>query len=258
MTSQHDKAVAFSQLHVKGDPVIIFNVWDAGTAKIMEELGAKAIATGSWAVAIAHGYEDGEKLPLELALANLERVVASVSIPVSLDFESGYGQTPAAVKASAAQAIAAGAIGINFEDQNIEANELYSVADQSARIEAIRQAADEAGVPLFINARTDIFLNNAPETHSDAHLEEAIVRAAAYKTAGASGFFAPGLADAEKIRTMCEQVALPVNILVRSNTPSLKEMAALGVARISYGGGSYRIAMNAFREAGRAALAMEG
>lgn len=257
MTSQHEQALTFTTLHIKGDPLIIFNVWDAGTAKALAAVGPKAIATGSWAVSDAHGYTDGEKIPLELVLANLERIVASVDIPVSLDFESGYGQTPEAVKSTVAQVIAAGAIGINFEDQDIEADVLYSVADQSARIAAIREAADEAGVPLFINARTDIFLNNAPETHSDAHLEEAIVRASAYQTAGASGFFAPGLADAEKIRTLCEQVAVPVNILVRPTTPSLKEMAALGVARISFGSGSYRVAMKAFTDAARAAVAME-
>jgi 2-methylisocitrate lyase-like PEP mutase family enzyme len=256
MTSQYEKAITFAQLHVKGAPLILFNIWDAGSAKAIAEVGAKALATGSWSVAAAHGYEDGEKIPLELVLANLERIVFSVKVPVSLDFESGYGRTPEAVKTSAANVIAVGAIGINFEDQDIEADDLYSVGDQSSRIAAIREAADEAGIPFFINARTDIFLKNAPETHSDAHLEEAIIRASAYQNAGASGFFAPGLVDPEKIRTLCEQVALPVNILVRPTTPSPKEMAALGVSRISYGAGSYRIAMKAFIDAGRAALAM--
>jgi 2-methylisocitrate lyase-like PEP mutase family enzyme len=255
---QAQQASTFTALHVKGQPLIIYNVWDAGTAKLIVEAGAPAIATGSWAVAAAHGYQDGENIPLELVLANLERIVFSVNVPVSLDFESGYGRTPEAVKTSVANVITAGAIGINFEDQDIEANELYSVADQSARIAAVREAADEAGIPFFINARTDIFLNNASDTHSDAHLEEAIVRASAYANAGASGFFAPGLVDPEKIKTLCEQVSLPVNILVWPGTPTPKEMASFGVARISYGAGSYRIAMKAFVDAGRAALAMEG
>lgn len=257
MASQTEHAQTFTALHVKGNPLIIFNVWDAGTAKIMAEAGAKAIATGSWAVAVANGYEDGEKIPLDLVIANLQRVIASVDLPVSLDFEGGYGRSPADVRAAVSKVIEAGAIGINFEDQIIGGDSLYPIDEQVARIEAIREAANKAGVPFFINARTDIFLNHSPDTHSDAHLEEAIIRAAAYAGAGASGFFAPGLVDAEKIRILCDQVSLPVNILVRPNAPSLKEMAALGVARISFGSGSYRIAMNAFRQAAQSALALE-
>lgn len=257
MTSQTEHAQAFTALHVKGDPLILFNVWDAGTAKIMAEVGAKAIATGSWAVAVAHGYADGEKIPLNLVIANLQRVIASVDLPVSLDFETGYGRSAADVRAAVSKVIEAGAIGINFEDQLIGAGSLYPVDEQVTRIEAMREAANKAGVPLFINARTDIFLQNDPATHSDAHLEEAIIRAAAYAGAGASGFFAPGLVDAEKIRVLCEQVTLPVNILVRPNAPSLKEMAALGVSRISFGSGSYHVAMNPFRQAAQSALALE-
>lgn len=256
MTSQQEHATVFAELHIKGDPLILFNIWDAGSARALAEIGAKAIATGSWSVAAAHGYADGENLPLPLVIANLARIAASVDLPVTLDLESGYGQTPGEVKVVAEQVIAAGAIGINFEDQITDEDQLYSVEAQSARIAAIRQAADEAGIALFINARTDIFLNAEPAAHSAAHLEAAIMRAAAYAEAGANGFFAPGLADAALIEALCEQVLLPVNIMLTANTPPLRQMAQLGVARISYGPGPYRQVMSALKEAGRAALAL--
>src|SRR5687768_140522 len=198
MTTQKDHAITFKNLHIKGDPLILFNIWDAGSAKIAEKIGAKAIATGSWAVAVANGFKDGETLPLELALANLQRIVASVDLPVTIDLESGYGRTPAEVKNTVARAIEAGAIGMNFEDQIIGEEGLYSIEEQSARITAAREAADEAALPFFINARTDIYIKAYPD-HTEAHLQEAISRAQAYAAAGASGSFAPAVYTPEWI-----------------------------------------------------------
>ncbi len=249
MTTQTEYAQLFTQLHVKGSPLILFNIWDAGTAKVIQEIGAKAIATGSWAVAAAHGYGDGEKLPFETVISNLKEITASVNLPVTLDMESGYGRTPDQLQANIRQVIAAGAVGINFEDQIIGGEGLYSIDEQAARIRAIRQAAD---IPLFINARTDIFLKN--RAYDDGHLEEAVQRAAAYAEAGANGFFAPGLTDARSIQILCERSPLPVNILMLANVPSSQELAALGVARISYGANPYRQMMEALKEAGRKAL----
>src|SRR5512145_2200588 len=117
--NQQEYARAFRKLHVPGNPVILFNAWDAGSARVVANAGAKAIATGSWSVAAAHGCDDGERLPLELAIANLERIAAAVALPVTIDLEAGYGIPPAAVAASVAQAIAAGAIGCNLEDRII-------------------------------------------------------------------------------------------------------------------------------------------
>jgi 2-methylisocitrate lyase-like PEP mutase family enzyme len=253
MTTQTERATTFANLHIKGDPLILFNVWDAGSARAAEEIGSKAIATGSWGVAVAHGYKDGETLPFDLVIGNLQRIVASVSLPVTVDLESGYGNSAAEVKSSVARAIEAGAIGVNFEDQIIGQSGLYAIDEQCARIAAAREAADEASVPLFINARTDIFIKAYPD-HTEAHLQEAIARAKAYAEAGASGFFAPALYRPEWIEALCEQSPIPVNIMVMDNTPSNQEMAALGVARISYGAGPYRLAMNAFKEAGRVTL----
>ena len=138
MVTQKEKAEAFRNLHVKGSPVILFNIWDVGSARTIEQAGAKAIATGSWSVAAAHGYDDGENIPLALVLANTKRIVESVSLPVTLDFETGYATDLSGLKDNIRNVIAAGAIGINFEDRIIDADELQSIADQSARIAAIR------------------------------------------------------------------------------------------------------------------------
>jgi 2-methylisocitrate lyase-like PEP mutase family enzyme len=254
VSTQIEKATTFAKLHVKGDPLILFNAWDAGTAKAVRDAGSKAIATGSWAVAAANGYPDGEQLPLDDVIANLRRIVANVDLPVSLDFESGYGRLPADLSANIARVIEAGAIGINFEDQIVGGEGLYAVEEQASRIAAIREVADRAGVPFFINARTDVVLMLDPKTHSEAHLEEMITRAQAYAKAGADGFFAPGLADANFIGKLVAATPLPVNIMKLPYTPSNQDMAALGVARISYGAGPYRQMMNALTEAARAAL----
>ena len=249
MSTQKEKADSFKSLHVKGSPVILFNVWDAGSARAIEQAGAKAIATGSWSVAAANGFEDGEKLPLELVFANLERIVRSVALPVTLDFEGGYASKPAELKENITRLIAAGGIGINFEDRIVGGGGLYSSEDQSARIAAIREAADATGVPLFINARTDVFLQTYPAENDETQLAEALRRARDYAGAGASGLFVPGLRDPNLIEKLCSNSPLAVNIMVLPDTPPTKTMAELGVARISHGAGPYRQMIQALKEA---------
>lgn len=254
MTTQKERAEQFRRLHVKSNPLIIFNVWDAGTAKALSEAGARAVATGSYAVALANGYADGENVPLDLVIENLRRIVDAVALPMSLDFEGGYAVEPTAVRKNVARVIDAGAVGINFEDRIVPGRDLYSIEQQCERIRAIREAAAEKGVPFYINARSDVVLPLPPAEHTQPHLEQLIERARAYADAGASGFFAPGLVDPELIGKLCEASPLPVNILVMPGVPTSKELANLGVARISYGGGSYRTAMGAFKEAAQKAL----
>lgn len=249
MVSQKEKAETFGRLHVKGSPVILFNCWDAGSARTIEQAGAKAIATSSWAVAVANGFEDREKTPLDLALANLERVVNSVSVPVTMDFESGYASEPSELRVNIEKVIAAGAVGINFEDQVIGGKGLYSIEDQSARIEAVRKSANDTSIPLFINARTDVFLKADRANHDHVLLEEVVQRGAAYAKAGASGLFAPGLRDAKLIEELCARSPLPVNILMLPEVPPTKTLAELGVARISYGSQPYRHMIEAVKEA---------
>jgi 2-methylisocitrate lyase-like PEP mutase family enzyme len=233
-SQQIEHARTFHALHVKGDPVILFNIWDPGTAKIVAAAGAKAIATGSWPVAAAFGYPDGEKIPLDIAMDNARRIAAAVDLPVSIDLEGGYGIEPTIVTQTVSSAIAAGAVGFNFEDQVVGGSGLHDVSVQIERLAGAVAAAEESGVPAFINARTDMFLKAKPDEHAGL-LDSAIERARAYEQAGAHGFFAPGLADEALIGRLTEAVSLPVNIIALPHVPPKKRLAELGVARISYG-----------------------
>jgi 2-methylisocitrate lyase-like PEP mutase family enzyme len=249
--NQADRARAFAALHVKGNPVVLYNAWDAGSAQAVAKAGAKAIATGSWSVAAANGFADGEELPLDVALANATRIVDAVDLPVTLDFEGGYAESPADVAANVTAALKTGVIGFNFEDQVMGGDGIYSIADQTARIKAVRDAGDRTGVPVFINARTDIFLQAKPDAHDDAKLSDAIERAQAYARAGGSGFFAPGLMNETLIQRLCDASPLPVNIMWFDGVPSVKRLGELGAGRVSYGPGPYRKTMAFLEQAAR-------
>lgn len=257
MTTQIDRANQLNALHVKGDPLILFNIWDAGSAQAVQATAAKAIATGSWAVAAAQGYEDGEQLPFGEVLANLTRIIARIDLPVTIDLEGGYGRSPAEVQQTVMKVMEAGAVGINLEDQKMGEEGLYSTEEQCERIRAVRRAADDASIPLFINARTDIFLKFPPDHHDARHLDEAVHRAQSYAESGASGFFTPGLRNPHYIETLCVRSPVPVNVMVLSDTPSTQQLVALGVARISYGPGSYQQAMARLQEEGQKALSWQ-
>ena len=246
-----DKFQAFAALHVPGDPIILFNAWDAGSAKAVAEAGAKAIATGSASVAGARGFKDAESLPLELALANAERVVTAVELPVTVDFEGAYAVAPEQAAANVAKLAATGAIGCNFEDQVIGGSGLHPTELQAARIGAIRAAV---GPDFFINARTDIFIQAKPETHDAAMVDRALERAFAYAEAGASGIFVPVLADLALLGRFCAASPLPVNFMAWPGAPSAAEVAAAGVARISHGPFPWKLAMAALKDAAVAAM----
>ncbi len=246
--TQAEKARRFNDLHVPGDPLVLYNIWDAGGAGAIAKAGAKAVATGSWSVAAAQGYPDGQAIPLDLVLTVLSRIVATVDLPVTLDFEGGYATTAEEVAANVARVIDAGAVGINFEDQVVGGSGLYSAPDQADRIGAIRQTAEAASLPFFINARTDLFLKEKDRGKHEALVPEAKERAAAYAEAGASGFFVPGLVDPALIETICKATALPVNVMMLKGAPATQDLASLGVARISYGPGPYVEAIAALTE----------
>ncbi|WP_416367752.1 isocitrate lyase/PEP mutase family protein [Tritonibacter mobilis] len=236
--SQIEKATRFAALHQKGDPVVLYNIWDAAGAKALAENGAPAVATGSLSMAAAHGYADGESMPLDFVLRIVARICETVSVPVTVDFEGGYATAPSEVGENVRKVLRAGAVGINFEDRVVGGSGLHPVSVQVNRIHAIKTVAAEEGVPLFINARTDLFLGRDPETHRD-QLPEALERAAAYSEAGACGFFVPGLTELDLIAHCVEHTHLPVNVMMRGQSQSLKEIATLNVARISYGPGPF-------------------
>ena len=242
MTQQSAKADQFRALHVKGDPVILYNIWDAGSAKAVADAGAVAIATGSAPVALANGFADGQQMGLDQALANVARIVAAVDLPVTMDFEGAYSADPAEGAANFTKAIEAGAIGFNFEDQVVGGEGLHEITLQTERLRAARAACDATGVRAFINARTDVFLKAMArkEPATQEMLDETIIRARAYADAGADGFFAPGLMDIDMISELCAQVTLPVNIIALPGAPSNADLAAAGVSRISYGPVPYR------------------
>lgn len=245
--SQVEKATQFAALHQKGDPVVLYNIWDAGGAKALVEAGAPAVATGSWAMAAAHGYDDGEAIPLDLVLTLVERISASVDVPVTVDFEGGYAAEPEAVAENVRKVIQAGAIGINFEDRVVRGEGLYAIDDQSARIAAVKAMAADEGVPLVLNARTDLFLGTDPATHSGL-VAEAKDRAAAYAEAGADCFFIPGLTEEALIADIIETVSLPVNVMMMGSLKTVSQVAALGVSRASYGPGSFITAMGELKQ----------
>ena len=250
MTEASSRFATFAALHRPGEPVILFNAWDAGSARIVADAGARAIATGSASVAGAHGFADAQGLPLDLALANAERVVAAVAVPVTIDFEGGYAVEPGAVAANFARLAATGAVGANFEDQVVGGSGLHDVEAQASRIRAAR---DGAGRDFFLNARTDLFLKSKPEQHAGL-IEAALERANAYAEAGASGLFVPGLADLGLLDRICARSPLPVNFMAFPGAPDARAVAATGVARISHGPFPWKLAMQALREAAEAAF----
>ncbi len=254
--SEHQENISlFRSLHKPGSPIILYNIWDAGSAKAVASSGAKALATGSAPVAMAQGFSDGEQMPLDIALGNIRRIIAAVDLPVTMDLEGGYGTETDMVAKTVSRAVATGIVGFNFEDQIIGGDGLYDINTQAARIKSARNAANLDSVSPFINARTDIFLKAKPDTHNEAMLDDAIERAHAYEQAGADGFFAPGLADEKLIATLCEKINLPVNIIALPNVPPNDKLSALGVARISYGPVPYRQMIKALSEAAAKAFA---
>jgi 2-methylisocitrate lyase-like PEP mutase family enzyme len=242
----------FAKLHIAGGPLVLFNVWDAGSADAVAKSGTKAIATGSASVAMANGYGDGEEVPLELVLANAERIVRAAELPVTVDFEGGYATDEDGLTANGRRLAATGAIGCNFEDQVVGTDRLYDIVDQASRIGALREGV---GNNFFINARTDLFLKAPAEAHDEGLADQAIERGQAYAAAGANGYFIPGLANLSLVEKICRAVNLPVNAMHLPNGPSRADWANAGIARVSHGPFPF-MAMQKWLEAeARAALA---
>ncbi|WBB70178.1 isocitrate lyase/phosphoenolpyruvate mutase family protein [Micromonospora sp. WMMD812] len=249
MTEHHTRAELFRSLHTPGSPLVLVNAWDAASARIVAAAGARAVATTSAGVAWSLGAPDGDALGRDAAVDLVRRVAAAVSLPVSADIESGYGATPAEVGATVRAIVAAGAVGVNVEDARRDAGPpLRDVADQCARIAAVRAAADAAGVPLYVNARIDTFLGGA------GGVDETVARASAYLTAGADGIFVPGVVDPATIRDLVAAVPAPVNVLAGPGAPTVSELARLGVARVSLGSSVAEAAYGVARRAADEAL----
>ncbi len=244
------KFEAFASLHVLGDPVVLYNIWDVGSAQAVARAGAKALATGSHPVADAHGFQDGQGVPVDFALANAERIVSAVELPLTVDFEGAYSTDPEEGGRNAARLAATGAVGCNFEDQVIGGEGVHPIELQVRRIAAIRAAVGDA---FFINARTDLFLKTS--TYDDALVDEVIERGKAFADAGASGFFVPRLSDARQVERVVREVPLPLNLIAFPGAPAKAEWASAGVARISHGPFPHRALMKQLEDAAREAIA---
>jgi len=251
--TQQQYAETFHGLHRKGDPLVLFNAWDAATAKAIAKT-SPAIATSSGAVASALGYADGEDAPFDTVTGLVSRITAAVSVPVSIDLEAGYGDTPDAAAKSATEILKAGAIGINIEDGLSGAKrQLVSPELHAAKIKAVRDAAQKFGIDLFINARTDPFLLKFGSP--DQCLNEAARRAKVYADAGADGIFVPGLTDLALIEKFVQLTPLLVNIMVTQGVPEIPDLARAGVRRVSLGPWPMMAAMRVIGQAAAAVAA---
>ncbi|HET6535460.1 MAG TPA: isocitrate lyase/phosphoenolpyruvate mutase family protein [Sphingomicrobium sp.] len=240
----------FAALHVPGAPVILYNIWDVGSALAVVAAGAKALATGSHPVADANGWPDGEKVPIDFAFANAKRIADAVELPLTVDFESAYSADPEQGAANVARLKQTGAVGCNFEDQVIRGEGLHPLDLQMKRIAAIRGAV---GDDFYINARTDLFLKT--QTFDDALVDQVVERGKAFADAGASGFFVPRLSDPKQIERVVREVPLPLNVIAFPGAPDKKVWADAGVARISHGPFPHRALMTKLMEMAREAIA---
>ena len=231
LTSTASRAEAFAALHVPGRPVVLPNAWDAASARLIERAGAAAIATSSAAVAWSLGRADGNVMSRDEAVGAVARIAASVDLPVTADVETGYGDGDKALATTVRALIDAGAVGLNLEDSG--GDPLWPVDEAAHRVQVARAAADESGVPLYLNARTDVYLAEVGDP--DGRFDETVRRAEAFLAAGASGIFVPGVADPELIARLTAAIPAPVNILVGPRSPSVSDLAAAGVGRISTG-----------------------
>ncbi|HEY3855359.1 MAG TPA: isocitrate lyase/phosphoenolpyruvate mutase family protein [Verrucomicrobiae bacterium] len=220
-------AEKFHALHDSDDILVLPNAWDVGSAKVIEDAGAKAIATSSAGVAWALGFPDGNILPPKILAELTSRITDVLKIPLTIDFEGGYTNNPSKIGDTLAPVIDAGAVGINIEDGEGAPDLL------AKKIEKARKAAEKAGVNVFINARTDVFLAEIGSPKS--RVAETIKRSECYEAAGANGLFVPGLSDADEIRAIASGIKIPLNVMTVPGLPKARELEKLGVRRLTSG-----------------------
>ena len=237
--TQKSKAEAFRRMHRGGSILLLPNIWDVASARIVEEAGFDAIASSSAGVAFTLGYPDGQQISRSEMLAAVARIARAVKVPVTADVEAGYGDRPEDAARTASEVIAAGAVGMNIEDGTDDSSQpLIDLALAVEKVRAVREAAIRAGVPIVVNARTDVYLAEVgvPERRYD----ETVRRLAAYRDAGADCLFAPGVRDVSTIERLVKDLKWPVNILAGPGSLSVPELQKLGVARVSLGSGPMR------------------
>lgn len=247
---QARKAGEFRRMHAGSKMLVLPNVWDVVSARLVEEMKYPAIATTSAGIAFTLGYPDGQRISRDRMLEAVSRIAHAVKVPVTADMESGYGMTPNEMADMARAVIEAGAVGLNFEDVTGDAeSSQVETSLQVEKIEAIREAAAAKGVALVINARTDIYL--MPIGDVETRYERTLERLRAYRKAGADCLFAPGVSEKETIGKLVRDLNAPLNILLSAGCPSLAELEKMGVARVSAGSAAMRVALGALRRFGK-------
>jgi 2-methylisocitrate lyase-like PEP mutase family enzyme len=244
MLNQIEKAIQFRNLHRPGAGLLLLtNVWDSASARIIEESGFPAIATSSAAVAFSLGYPDGQHISRAEMIGRVAQIVEAVNIPVSADVEAGYGSTPEDVAITTRELIQAGAIGMNLEDKN--GDQLLELPVAVEKIQAACETGAQLRVPVIVNARTDVYMFAGRDLREK--YPEALRRLIAYRDAGADCVFVPGLRDADTIGQLVEDVQCPVNILAVPGAPPLSKLKELRVARVSLGSGPMRAGLGLLR-----------
>lgn len=234
MNEQAKKAQTLLSLHNNGRLLILPNVWNPIGARMLQAKGYSAVATASAAIAESLGYGDGEQLKLSTMLETVARIVRSVEIPVTADFEAGYSSTIEGLQQNISLLLDTGAVGINFEDSFDHSSRLRPIPEQVERIKAVREAAARKGIHLVINARADSFFAEGFSTDEE-RIEDVITRSNAYIQAGADCVYPIGRGDRETLCILRKRISAPINVLASAKTASLKELQELGINRVSYG-----------------------
>jgi len=254
---QPEKGNLLNTLHHNGKLLALPNIWDPLGAILLESLGYAAVATASASIAFSNGYPDGEKIPFKELLHILRKIVRSVKIPVTADIESGYATNNAELTENIKMLLDAGIAGINFEDTNKDDKTIISIEAQCEKLSLIRNTASEMGIPLFINARTDVYLKEN-DLSDEEKLSEAIRRGKAYKNSGANCFYPISLKKKHQIEIIIKEVGLPVNVLMLPGIPDFETLKTIGVARLSLGPGFLKTSINAMKNIAEKLLRDEG
>jgi 2-methylisocitrate lyase-like PEP mutase family enzyme len=245
-SEQRAKAEAFRAMHSAAEPLLLVNVWDIASARIVEEAGFPALATTSAGIAFARGFPDGQKIHPDRMFSRIAQIAGAVKVPVTADVEAGYGEGPESAFRTTRNVIFGGAVGMNFEDATGDPQRpIADLSLQLERIHAIRETAQKYDVALVLNARTDVYLLQVGDVSQ--RYDETVWRLAAFRDAGADCGFAPGLRDANTIGRLVADLNCPVNVLAVPGAPSVAELAALGVKRISLGSGPMRATLGFLR-----------
>src|SRR5208282_3060586 len=252
MVSQREKAEAFRALHHGRHPFVLPNAWDVPSARVFEDAGFPAVATSSAGLMVSLGYPDGEEIPRREVAAAVERIATRLSIPLSADVVSGFGRTPRGVATTVRMMIEAGAVGINLEDLDPSSDGLLRETLQVRKIEAVRQLVTSMGIPIVINARTDAFRHGSGDVNE--RLRAAIRRSTAYRDAGADCVYPMGLTESGSISTFVQALECPVNVMVHKGLPTVAELEALGVKRVSFGPSASYAALGLLKRASEEVL----